>query len=163
MRCQRALLRAIAAALVLAFAGPAVSQWQESGSDGPAPPDAFADGGHFDPEHAPLHAMHNDWLRRQRAIDGALCCNPNDVEVLHDVRWRMVNGRYEVEVGGEWFRVPPGRLMRPNPDDPPPYGEALLFRTVPGQGYGEPDGRHVIQGSRGSRMVIWCLMPAPLL
>ncbi len=97
---------------------------------------------HIDPHNAPLHAQHNDWLNRQYALDGMKCCDPTDVEVLIDPRWRIVNNRYEVFFNDAWHEVPPGRLLRPNPDDPSPYGEALLFRSTVGN--------------------IWCFQPAQL-
>lgn len=88
---------------------------------------------HLDPENAPLHAQHNDWLDRQRSADGTKCCDQADVEVLVDVRWRIVAGNYQVLLDGSWVPVPPGRLLRPNPDDPTPYHDALLFRSRVGR------------------------------
>ena len=96
---------------------------------------------HIHPEQGSRLTPHNEWLNRQVAIDGMKCCDEHDTEILADFRWRMVGGRYEVEIDGAWVPIPPGRVMRPNPADPTPYQEALLFRTGPS---------------------IWCFMPAPL-
>ena len=101
----------------------------------------FAVAAHIHPEQGARLTPHNDWLNRQRAVDGTKCCDEHDTEILTDFRWRIVGGRYEVEIGGAWVEIPPGRMLRPNPDDPTPYAEALLFRT-------------------GSS--IWCFQPAPL-
>jgi hypothetical protein len=84
----------------------------------------------------------NDWLNRQVAADGTKCCDRHDAHVGVRVAWRMVGGRYEVQINGTWREVPPGRIMRHNPRDPSPWqGEALLFHT---------NGH------------IWCFSPEPL-
>lgn len=89
------------------------------------------------------------WLDRQRAHDGTKCCDVRDVQVGQGVEWRLTAGRYEVRVRGEWRAVPPGRLLRHNPDDPTPWpGQALLFWSpTPSL----PEG-----------FSLWCFFPEPL-
>lgn len=100
-----------------------------------AAPFAIAHDGRFTAEE-------NAWLERQRAVDGTKCCNEHDVTVGVRVRWRMVAGRYQVEIAGAWRDVPPGRVMHHDIADPSPFGsEALLFHT-------------------GG--MIWCFSPEPL-
>lgn len=87
----------------------------------------------------------NAWLERQYARDGMKCCNEHDVHVGVDVRWRFVNGRYEVMMDGRWTPVPEGRLMRHTPNDPSPWGAAPLLFYTPGQ------------------HAPWCFLPEPLM
>ena len=89
-------------------------------------------------------AEENAWLNRQRAVDGMKCCDERDAHVSPDVEWRHVGGRYEVRIRGAWVPVPEGRIMREDPADPSPWGQAaLLFHS--------PQG------------IIWCFRPEPLL
>ena len=103
---------------------------------------------HIDPDNALLHSEHNAWLNRQWSVGSQerppiKCCDETDVEVLVDPRWRInqTTGRYEVFFDNQWVSIRPDQVMRPNPADPSPYSEALLFRT-------------------GS--TIWCFRPATL-
>lgn len=91
----------------------------------------------------------NQWLNRQRALDGTKCCDRHDAHVGQNVEWRIVAGRYQVRIRDEWRDVPPGRMMRHDPSDPTPWpGEALLFWSpVPSH----PDG-----------FLLWCFFPEPL-
>jgi hypothetical protein len=94
-------------------------------------------------------AEENAWLERQRAVDTTKCCNDRDAHVGHAVDWRMVAGRYQVRIQGEWRDVPPGRLMQHNPADPTPWpGQALLFWSP---------SPHVPTGFH-----LWCFFPEPL-
>ena len=86
----------------------------------------------------------NAWLNRQVALDGMKCCDATDAHVSPDIEWRHREGRYEVRIRGAWVVVPAGRIMRENPADPSPWGQAaLLFHS--------PQG------------VVWCFRPEPLL
>lgn len=89
------------------------------------------------------------WLDRQRARDGTKCCDDRDVQIGRAVEWRIVGGRYQVRITGEWRDVPPGRILMPRADDPSPWpGEALLFwQPAP----------HVPGG-----YWLWCFQPEPL-
>lgn len=100
--------------------------------------------------HSPAFTdAENDWLNRQRSVDGTKCCDRNDAHVGQNVEWRLVGGRYQVRIRDEWRDIPPGRIMRHQPNDPTPWpGEAMLFWTpVPSH----PDG-----------FLIWCFSPEPL-
>jgi hypothetical protein len=89
------------------------------------------------------------WLNRQRAVDGTKCCDRRDVHVGQNVEWRIQAGRYQVRIRDEWRDVPPGRMMRHQPDDPTPWpGEALLFWSPAPH---LPDG-----------FLLWCFFPDPL-
>lgn len=89
-------------------------------------------------------AAENAWLNRQHARDGMKCCDETDAHVGLAVAWRIVGGSYEVQIAGAWVAVPPGRILRPIPGDPSPFGaQALLFRSPAGQ--------------------IWCFQPEALL
>lgn len=100
--------------------------------------------------HSPgLTEAQNAWLDRQRARDGTKCCDFRDVHIGQAVEWRMVGGRYQVRISGEWRDVPPGRVLQPRPGDPSPFGgEALLFYS-PSPTY--PPG-----------FSLWCFQPEPL-
>lgn len=100
--------------------------------------------------HTPgLTAEENDWLDRQRARAGMKCCDYRDVFIGRAVEWRMVAGRYQVRITGEWRDVPEGRLMMPREGDPSPFGgEALLFYSL--------------NPSWPAGYQLWCFMPEPL-
>lgn len=89
----------------------------------------------------------NEWLDRQRAVDGTKCCDRNDAHVGLRVEWRLVGGQYEVLIGGAWRPVRPGRLMQHNPDDPTPW---------PGQ-------PHLFYSPFPAGPSIWCFFPPPLM
>lgn len=73
----------------------------------------------------------NEWLNRQRAVDGTKCCDETDAHVGLSVEWRITGGRYQLRIAGAWVDVPPGRIMRHDPADPSPWpGEALAFYTL---------------------------------
>jgi hypothetical protein len=99
--------------------------------------------------HANITDAENEWLNRQRAIDGTKCCDRHDTHVGEGVEWRIERGRYQVRIQGAWRDVPPERVMRHNPADPTPWpGQALLFWSpVPSH----PDG-----------FLLWCFFPEPL-
>lgn len=98
--------------------------------------------------HSPrFTAEETAWLNRQRAIDGMKCCDETDAHVGQYVAWRIVAGRYEVQISGAWRAVPPGRVMRAEPADPTPWpGAALLFYSHPA----------------GAEPQLWCFFPEPL-
>ena len=101
---------------------------------------AAAHGPHFSPEEVA-------WMDRQHALDGMKCCDERDVTIGLAVRWRMQGRHYEVLIGGRWWQVPPGRMLRHNTADPSPFpGEAILFYSP------MPDGTPRI----------WCFSPPPL-
>jgi hypothetical protein len=90
------------------------------------------------------------WMERQRARDGAKCCNEHDVHVGMVVEWRTRAGRFQVRIAGEWHDVPPGRIMRHDPADPSPFpGQALLFYTPSPW---VPNG-----------FTLWCFQPEALM
>lgn len=92
----------------------------------------------------------NEWLDRQRSVDGTKCCDRHDAFVGHAVEWRLRGGNYEVEIDGTWFQIRPGAMLVPEAGDPTPWpGQALLFYSR------NP-------GYRGGVM-IWCFMPEPLM
>ncbi|MBY0310068.1 hypothetical protein K2Q16_02915 [Patescibacteria group bacterium] len=95
------------------------------------------------PQYTPAEA---EWMMRQYAVDGMKCCAPYDFFVLQDPEWRMNNGHYEIRYNNEWHRVPAGRMMRHNPQDPTPFpGITLLFRN------------------NGVPPTIYCFFPPPLM
>ena len=110
--------------LCLAFCGPALAH------------------GAFTPDE-------NDWMNRQRAVDGTKCCDERDAHVGENVEWRLVGGRYQVRIQGEWRDVPEGRLLQINPADPSPFGGAALLFYSPSPH--APGGLH-----------LWCFQPEPL-
>lgn len=81
-------------------------------------------------------AEENEWLNRQRALDGEKCCDERDAHVAPNVEWRVTADRrgYEVRINGEWRLVPAGRIMRENPADPSPWGQAALLFHAPWAG-----------------------------
>jgi hypothetical protein len=96
---------------------------------------------HFSPEE-------NDWLNRQHAVDGTKCCDETDAHIGHDfVEWRVLNDQYQVLINERWIDVPPGRMMRNNPEDPTPW---------PGQ-------PHLFYTDFGRSISIWCFFPPPLM
>ncbi|MBR0675436.1 hypothetical protein GXW77_04530 [Roseomonas alkaliterrae] len=100
--------------------------------------------------HTPeLSEAENAWLDRQYSRDRTKCCDYRDVHIGRAVEWRIVGGRYQVRIMGEWRDVPPGRILMPRADDPSPWpGEALLFwQPAP----------HVPGG-----YWLWCFQPEPL-
>ena len=88
----------------------------------------------------------NDWLNRQRALDGTKCCDRHDAHIGLNVRWRIFDGRYEVWIEGRWRVVPQGRLMRHDASDPTPW----------------PGMPHLFYSDYPSGPVIWCFAPPPL-
>ncbi len=101
---------------------------------------AWGHGQHFTPEE-------NNWLERQKAVDGTKCCNRFDTVTGIRVNWRTHQGRYEVQLGTTWHRVEPGNVMAHNQADPSPFGhEALLFYSI-----------------IGGRLHLWCFSPEPLM
>lgn len=106
-------------------------------------------------QHAatPVTPEENDWLERQRAVDGTKCCNDRDIYVGQDVEWRIVrdghNIHYEVMIAGIWRRILPGRILRPDPSDPSPFGSQALLFWMPSP--------HTLEGYR-----IFCFRPDSL-
>lgn len=87
------------------------------------------------------------WLNRQVAVDGMKCCDETDAHVGTRVSWRIEGSRYQVRIQGAWHDVPPGRVMRSQPDDPSPWGgEALLFYSP----------------RTGGGISLWCFRPEAL-
>lgn len=94
-------------------------------------------------------AEENEWLNRQRSVDGMKCCDERDVHVGQAVEWRIVGGRYQVKIMDAWRDVPPGRVLQHREGDASPFGgEALLFWSP---------APHTAEGFR-----LWCFAPAPL-
>jgi hypothetical protein len=72
-----------------------------------------------------------EWMKKQRAVDGTFCCGPENILMVEDplyrVRGQGDERRYEVYLLGRWLPVPPGRMFRHNPDDPPPFDGVFVF------------------------------------
>ena len=60
----------------------------------------------------------HDWFQSLTdPFTGAGCCAESDCRVLADADWRATPAGYEIRVEGDWFAVPPERVLqrRPNP------------------------------------------------
>lgn len=92
---------------------------------------------HYDPR---LH----QWFENLHQPDSSVgCCSVSDCHILGDKEWEDTPDGFRIRLLGEWFPVPPDKILR---NEPNPTGGAVACYDA----YRDPEG--------ASRVLIYCFV-----